>query len=188
MKQHIAFATVIAAALSVGVAAQQTSPQDQSSSDKTVTVVGCLQSAGGSPAGTTGTTGSTSGDQFILTDAQMQPASGGGMGEPTTPPTTEPNPTNPPTTPPTTEPSEPTGTSGSMAGKTFKLTDTQDDNLQQYVNQKVEIKGELQKKDEGAMSNPSATNPSASASDSSQQELKVSSVRSIAPSCSGGQN
>jgi hypothetical protein len=188
MKRNILFGSVLAAAMSVGAAAQSTAPQtppagsrDQASSAGTVTVTGCLKSGSGSPSAT-GTSGSTAGaagassaGSFILADATTG-AAGGAMGAPA-------------------------GTSGTApragSGSQYKLTGGSKDDLQKYVNSKVEIRGKIDSAagsstgGAAAGATPSPSSPGAPgaagatpSSSASGQTLQVDSVRQVAASCS----
>jgi hypothetical protein len=197
MKRNILFGSFLAAALSVGAAAQSASPQtppagsrDQAStSSQTVTVTGCLKSGSASPSAT-GTAGSTAGaagastaGSFILADATTG-AAGGAMGAPAG-----------------TTGSAPKAGASAASGKEFKLTGGNKDDLQKYVNSKVEIRGKIDSAAGGAMGGaPSPASPGAepaspgaapaspgaapSTSRASGQTLQVESVRQVAPSCS----
>jgi hypothetical protein len=174
MKRNILFGSLLAAALSVGVGAQQAPPPSagqagtgssagqekaQSSSRDQITVTGCLQPAGGA-SGATGTSGSASksskADDFILANATTG-AGAASAGAPAG------------------EAGAATGTAGS-GGSQYKLTGKTDE-LKQMVNSKVEIRGKLD-----SAAGASATG--APATSGSGQTLKVDSVKQIAASCS----
>lgn len=232
MKRNIAFATIFAASLAVGVAAQAPAQQQNPANDRPVTVTGCIQPGGGLNSGTVGTTGGS----FVLsnpaiTSTNSTPGSSAAnpmttppptttpptpptttpppttpptttpptttpptttpptMPPPTTPPTTTP-PDTPPTTPPATTPNAPVGTSGGAAAGTnaFALTGGEQQNLQQYVNQRVEIQGTF----ETPASATSAPTPSAEPgmpanANQPTRTLHITSVRTLAGSCGGGE-
>lgn len=198
MTRNVVFGTVFSAALAVGVAAQttgsqQTDPQSQQSQQgQQVTVQGCLQSAdiaggtaGTSGTGTSGTTGSQqsgSGAQFMLTNAKVTSGGTGGTGTSGTSGTGT---------------SGTSGTSSSMSDTKFKLTGGNQQELRQYVNSQVEIRGTLRQG--GASSGGTGTSGSGTGSGygtgSQQKEqsgmsdvktLRVTSVKQISPNCSGG--
>jgi hypothetical protein len=193
MKRQVLFGVIFSAALAVGVAAQSgaatsqdptptpptqqdpTRPpqQDptrepaQSSRPETITVTGCLESADAAPTGTSGTAGTSGtepaaprasgGGEFKLTNATMGSA-----------PSSE------------TEP-EPTGTSGASASS-YRLQGEKDE-LQKYVNSRVEIRGRLDSSRSPGSAGTSRPESAMSGQDSPR--LHVESVRQISASCSG---
>lgn len=209
MKRNLLFGTVFSAALAVGVAAQggstgttsggQTGMQNQQNQ---VTVTGCLQNAdmAGGTAGTSGsgTSGSTtsgsqtsasSSAQFMLTNAKMAKtgASASGTSSSGTSGTSG-------TT------SATSGTSGATSSNRFLLVGGTQQNLKQYLNSEVEVRGRLDQ-EKGGMSSGSAssgttssgtgsaagsaTGQSTSSQQSDAQKLHVTSVRQIASTCTG---
>jgi hypothetical protein len=172
-----AWTGVIAATVctfAIGLSAQSTSSSTSSTSRQSsstaadhITVTGCLQrDTMGSPAGATGTSGSTSASTsasgFVLNVSPSSSSTGSTAGGTTAGGTTA-------------------GTSGTSASS-YKL-DSDDAKLSPHVGHKVEITGTLDK----AMSSSSSTAPSgstSSASSSMSPKLKVDSVRMIASSCS----
>jgi hypothetical protein len=193
MKRQIFFGTMLSAALAVGVSAQQTPPSSASTpgqSDRTaqtVTVTGCLQSGSGAsgstasspagapagaPAGQAGATSSSSG-QYILANATT------GSGSSATG---------------TTGATPPAGASSSSAstGKSYKLVGGDSEDLKKYVNSKVEVTGTLDSKSSSSGAGSTGTTGSAGASSSSMAgsmpTLKVTSVRQVSGSCTGGEN
>jgi hypothetical protein len=151
------FGTVFAAAMAVGVGAQQTGTSqasDQSGNGRTVTVTGCLQSGSdmgggamtGSTAGTTGSTASTAGTSGSATgSAASNPASGAMTGS------SKYVLTNAAVSSEASGAETATGTSGSTADtslsgtKTFDLKGSSDkeDTWSKYVNHKVQVRGTL---------------------------------------------
>ena len=208
MKRQIFFGTLLSTALAVGVGAQQTPPSSSSSpgqsdrSGQTVTVTGCLQSGSGAsgstassptgaPAGQAGASSSSSrGGQFILANATMGSGSGSATG----------------TTGGTPPAGAPSSSSSSASGKSYRLTGGDTEDLQKYVNSKVEVTGTLQDSSRsssgstGATGSPSTgagagtgTTGSAAGSSSSSMagnmpQLRVTSVRQVSGSCTGGEN
>ena len=188
MKRQIFFGTMLSAALAVGVGAQQTPPSSSSSpgqSDRrgqSVTVTGCLQSGSGAsgstassptgaPAGQAGATSSSSG-QYILANATM------GSGSSATG---------------TTGATPSAGASSSAStGKSYKLVGGDSEDLKKYVNSKVEVTGTLDSKSSSSGAGSTGTTGSAGASSSSMAgsmpSLKVTSVRQVSGSCTGGEN
>jgi hypothetical protein len=204
MKRQFMFGTMLAAVMAVGVGAQQpgqagsAGQAGQSSSDqssKSVTVTGCLQSSPSSGAPATGdTTSRQSGSQaqYILTNASTASGTSGSSTG-----------------------AAGTGTSGATAGstrssagaaKTFRLQGGSSSDMQKYVNSKVEVTGTLASGSErgttgsatgsatgtgtGSSSTGSATgstSSSATAGMSGSQTLRVTSVRQVSESCSGGE-
>lgn len=183
MKGNVFFGTVFSAALAMSVAAAQTTgsqtdPQSQqkeqqSQQGQQVTVVGCLQSAdiAGGAAGTTGTgtTGTagqqTSRAQFMLTHAKI---TSGGMG---------------------TTGTGGTGTSGttgtSKADTKFLLMGGNQQELRQYVNSQVEIRGTWHESGAagGGAGTGYGTGTEKSSTSSDMKTLRVTSVKQISPTC-----
>ena len=187
MKRQIIFGTMLSAALAVGVGAQEppatpaqtpstpsTSSREsqQSDSAKTVTMSGCLQAAsssGGGAAAQPGAAGAGASSQaknFILASASpagsKTGAAPGAAGAPST---------------------STAGTTGS--GSTYRLTGGDDQNLDKYVGQRVEVTGTLSGRSMGSSSGAGAPGAGAGASGSSQSgpALNVSSVRATGESC-----
>ena len=201
MKRTHLFGTVLACTLAaaVGVGAQErptTSPSDQS---KTVVVTGCLKSGPASTtatAGTAGTTGTagTAGvtasasarGSFIITDAVV--------GDATSTTGATPSATGTSGTPPSAT------TPGGPAGKTYSLVGGQSTELQGLLNSKVEIRGTLDPSANRSApgstagtaptTTPPTTAPTTGAgttmsASSDHPQLRVTSVRQVAGSCSG---
>lgn len=192
MKRQIFFGTLLSTALAVGVGAQQTPPSSSSTpgqsdrSGQTVTVTGCLQSGSGAsgstassptgaPAGQAGATSSSSG-QYILANATM------GSGSSATG---------------TTGATPSAGASSSAStGKSYKLVGGDSEDLKKYVNSKVEVTGTLDSKSSSSGAGSTGTTGSAGAGASassssmagSMPSLKVTSVRQVSGSCTGGEN
>lgn len=167
----VACAVIVAFAVTL-IAQDSQRQKPSSSSAKDVTITGCIQRATETPAGTTGTTGTTRMDtKFVLKNAMMGPASGTST---TTPPSSPPSTTPPTTTPPTTTPPAATppaaGTSTMSSGTEYRL-DADDSKLSPHVGHKVEIKGKL---DETAGTSTTTMAP----------KLKVDSIKMISSSCS----
>ena len=197
MKRQFMFGTMLAAVMAVGVGAQQpTAGQAGQSSDQSsrpVTVTGCLQSAPSSGAPATGDTTSKpqsgSQAQYILTNATPATAGTSATGTAGTGATPGAGSTK--------------GSAG--AAKTFRLQGGDSSDLQKYVNSKVEVTGTLASSSERGTSGAagsatgagtgtgtgSATGSTASGATSgmsgSMQALRVTSVRQVAESCSGGE-
>jgi hypothetical protein len=188
MKRQIIFGTMLSAALAVGVAAQQppsapgqppstpstSSSQSQSDSAKTVTMTGCLQAASssgggaaaqpGAPGAPGAGAGASQAKSFILASASPAGSASKEPGAPGAPAATA-------------------GTSGS--GSTYRLTGGDDQNLEKYIGQRVEVTGRLSGRSAGSSSGAGAPGAGAGASGSSQSgpALSVSSVRSTGESC-----
>jgi hypothetical protein len=147
---------VMAASITVTAAAQppQTGQEKKSAQDQTVTVTGCLSNAAASGAtarGTTGT-GQTKGSeqQFLLTNATIGASP---------------------------DKTAPAGTTGT--GTTYRLTGGNREELQKYLNSRVEIRGTLQPRGESqAKEKPEQVPGKADA-----QMLRVTSVKQISPTC-----
>lgn len=197
MKRQIFFGTLLSTALAVGVGAQQTPPSSSSTpgqsdrSGQTVTVTGCLQSGSGAsgstassptgaPAGQAGATSSSSG-QYILANATM------GSGSSATG-TTGATPSAGAATP------SAGASSSASTGKSYKLVGGDSEDLKKYVNSKVEVTGTLDSKSSSSGAGSTGTTGSAGAGASSSSmagsmpSLKVTSVRQVSGSCTGGEN
>jgi hypothetical protein len=167
MRRHFLFATVLAAAFSVGASAQSGTGQsgqagqggtmaqgsyggEKQAKDQNVTVTGCIQNGSQSPSSPAGTSGSStsagsatssaSADQFVLANITGAPASLSGVDRVT------------------------------LSGK--------DSDLKKHVGHKVQITGKL----ENPTSSPTAS--STAGTSGSSGTLKVSSVKMLAESCS----
>jgi hypothetical protein len=179
MKRNILFGSVLAAALSVGLAAQSPAgaPQDPTAppssprpspsaqapsqkddSSKTVTVTGCLKSDSASATGTSGTAAPAGGGapaggaSSSKSEGFILANASTGSGSSTGAPGAA-------------------GTAGSSSSASqYKLSGGSKSDLTKYVNSKVEIKGKLDSAG-GAMSS------------SSSPTLQVDSVKQISPSC-----
>jgi hypothetical protein len=179
MKRNILFGSVLAAALSVGLAAQSPAgaPQDPTAppssprpspsaqapsqkddSSKTVTVTGCLKSDSASATGTSGTAAPAGGGapaggaSSSKSEGSILANASTGSGSSTGAPGAA-------------------GTAGSSSSASqYKLSGGSKSDLTKYVNSKVEIKGKLDSAS-GAMSS------------SSSPTLQVDSVKQISPSC-----
>ena len=157
MKRNIIFGSILAAALSVGVAAQSGSSAQSPSTaaeartNQMLTVTGCLQAAGAPSA--TGTSGSATSaskssssadaskaDDFMLMSAS-QSSAGSAMGH-ASGANTGSSSTSPSSSSPATR-----GTSGSSTMGTpstqYQLTGGDKDQLRRYANSKVEIHGQI---------------------------------------------
>ncbi|HTM01865.1 MAG TPA: hypothetical protein VL173_00055 [Vicinamibacterales bacterium] len=182
MKRHLTGAIAAAAGAAAFAmltqpvaAAQSPTPSTTStqtagtSADQRVTITGCVereadyrQSAGAGRAGAAGT-GVGAGNEFVLTNAMMSPASTGapaatsGAGAPSA-----------------------TGTAGT-AGKAYELTGTKEGDAAAFIGRKVEISG-IVKAATTAPGGPTADLPGSR--DLKLEELEVSSVRAAIGSCS----
>jgi hypothetical protein len=178
MKRNILFGSVLAAALSVGLAAQSPTgaPQDPAAppssprpspsaqapsakddSSKTITVTGCLQADTASPTGTTGAAAPAGGGAAAGGAASSKSEgfilANASMGSGAAA-------------------GGAAGTTGSSSSASqYKLTGGSKSDLTKFVNSKVEIKGKLDSAS-GAMS-----------SSSSGPTLHVDSVKQVSPSC-----
>ena len=207
MRRTLLFGTVFAAAMAVSVGAQSGSTQDRESQygarGKTVTLTGCLQSAGNS-SGSTSTTGSTAGSttsgsmtgstassaygsqkpagaNFVLKDVSMG---------------SEKNPSETSTTT-----SGATGTTGSTSAISsfssglWLIATSSTENWSKYLNHRVEVKGSLSESNSSSPSTTasgsttsSQTNPSSSYSaQSNMGTLNVTSIKEISGTCSPSQ-
>jgi hypothetical protein len=171
MRRHLLFATILAAAFSVGASAQSGTGQagqagqagtmaqgapgaEKQAKDQNVTVTGCIENGTQSPSTPAGTSGSTtpagsaasssSADQFVLSSITGAPASITGIDR------------------------------LSLSGK--------DSDLKKHVGHKVEITGKLE--NPSSPSSMAGAPPSTAGTSGSTETLKVSSVKMIAESCS----
>jgi len=184
MKRNILFGSVLAAALSVGLAAQSPTgaPQDPTappstsprpspsaqapsakddSSSKSVTVTGCLQADTASATGTSGTAAPAGGGAAAGGAASSSKSESFILA-------------NASTGSGASGAAGAAGTAGAASGSSasqYKLTGGSKSDLTKYVNSKVEIKGKLDSAG-GAMS-----------SSSSGPTLHVDSVKQVSPSC-----
>ncbi|HEX4566776.1 MAG TPA: hypothetical protein VH138_09090, partial [Vicinamibacterales bacterium] len=165
MRRHLLFATILAAAFSVGASAQSGTGQagqagqagtmaqsapgaEKQAKDQNVTVTGCIQTGTQSPSTPAGTSGSSAAtgsptsaaEQFVLANITGAPAPLSGMDR------------------------------VSLSGK--------DSDLKKHLGHKVEITGKLEKP-----STPPSPSSTAGTSGSSET-LKVSSIKMLAESCS----
>lgn len=177
MKRQIAIATAFSAALAVGAAAQTGTPQQQppqqqqSQRGEQVTMTGCLERATPSgTAGTTGTAGTAGQAEFILSHASRSGASGtaGTTGE------ARPSETRPST----------------MGDNKYRLMGGDREDLQKYLNSKVEIRGTLDRSSmstgagTGTGTGTGATGTRAGQTDTDKLPiLRVTSVRQVSPTC-----
>lgn len=193
MKRQYLFGTMMAITLAftaAGASALQDPTTQSAKDEKTVTVTGCLMPGAqpATPSGTAGTTGTTgtssaSASNFILTNAKMDSSSAStttGTSGSTVPSTT----------------SGTASSAGSAASKSFTLLGGDQSDLQKFVNSKVEIRGTIDRSAAGAYGGSTATgttppssNPSTASgmAASPAQQLRVTSVRQVSESCSGGQ-
>jgi hypothetical protein len=162
MKRELLFATVFAAALSMGASAQSGTGQagqagqggtmaqgvlgaEKQAKDQTVTVTGCVANGKEAAPGTAGTSGSSGGDQFVLTNVSGAPASLNATDRVT------------------------------LSGK--------DGDLKKHVGHKVEITGKWQNAGMPGSSSDTSSS-SATGTSGSSGSLKVSSIKMLAESCS----
>ena len=185
MKRHMILGTVFSAALAVGVSAQSTgaqstqpSSQKQSQQNQQVTVTGCLKDAdmaGGGTAGTSGTTGqatksSSSEAKFMLTDARVTGGSTGTAG---------------------TSGTATTGAAGASMNNKFLLMGGNQQDLEQYLNSEVEIRGTLQKQSASNRTGATGAGTGSMASGQSKTHenvpsIRVTSVKQTAKTCTSG--
>jgi hypothetical protein len=223
MKRHVLFGTMLSAALAVGLSAQtgsagsQTPGQQsqQSQNQQQVTVTGCLMEGAGTMAGasggtatatgsgtstgtgTSGTSGTQTGTQrsgsmdakFHLTNAQVTPSdktatSGTGTSGTGTSGTAS-------------------GTSGTTSEMKVQLVGGDNQDLQRYVNSRVEVRGTLMTNQDrnragagtgtatgtgtgtGTGTATGGTSSNRQGGDQMAQRVRVTSVRQIATSCTG---
>ncbi len=179
MKRAYVFGTALALALTGSVYAQQDqSAASSGQKDREVTVTGCLvpgAPGAGSAAGTAGTSGSssatTSASKFMLANASI--TSGPGA----------------------TSTSGTTGTSGSAgaassaaSGSSYNLIGGDSSDLDKNVNSKVEVRGVIEPASSSSAAGGSMTGGTSGATGAAAaKQLRVTSVRQLASSCSGGQ-
>jgi hypothetical protein len=162
MKLRVLSAVFASIACSVGVLAQDTSPQ---TTPKTITVTGCLQRAQASPTGTTGSTSSAASStepKFILTNASM------GSGSSSTS---------------TTAGTTGTASRSGMSANEYRL-DATDAKLSPHVGHKVEVTGTLDSSpSSSSTSSTSSTSATSSSTSSTAPKLKVDDVKMVAATC-----
>jgi len=173
MRHQFIFGTVLAAAMAVAVSAQSSYQSEKPSGKKeTVTLTGCVQKAD-QATGTAGTTGTTTppttppttttadtssaSNQFVLTNVMASTSSA----------TTTTGTTGATTTSP----------SASSYPNGLRLTPSASDDLQKFLNHKVEVKGTI----ENASSEMTA---GAAAGSTKPPTLRVSSIKELSDSCS----
>lgn len=165
MKRRGMLIAVMAASLTLTGAAQQaqTGQGSKDTKNQTTTVTGCLSNAvaaGTTASGTAGTSGQTKGNeqQFLLTNASI----GAGSDKTAT-----------------------AGTSGT--GTTYRLTGGNRDELQKFLNSRVEIRGTLQPRAEnpsgGRATATGKEKPEQAADPANMQTLRVTAVKQISPTC-----
>jgi len=154
------------------VAAQTPTSGSQSDRDRSITVVGCLERGDQSPAGTTGTSGTSTSarprGEWILTNATMGSGSSGSTSTTTT---------------------GSTGTSGTSSatgsGSSYVLVGKSDE-LSKHAGHKIEVTGKLDSNSSSSGSySTSGTTGTASASSSMSEakKLHVDSIRMISADC-----
>jgi hypothetical protein len=182
-------AATVGLAQTAGTSGTQTGTTGAQTKGKPITVSGCVQKA--SESGTTGTSGSAMGGaatKFELTNATiagggsgsaMGSASGTGTGTGSTG-----SATGSATGSTTGSASSASGTSGSGAGKTYRLEAT-DSQLAAHVGHKVEITGSIDEASASASAS-ATTSETAGTSGSARAtapRLKVESVKMVAATC-----
>lgn len=175
MKRQFGIATATAAffAASLVAAAAQTppptttqSPQSRTPSTDSVTVTGCLQPSSSASSATSSTATSSMTPSFVLANATMGSKGTGTTGTTGTTSTTATSPE-----------------SSAKANATYALLGS-DSDLKKHVGHKVEVTGKI---DSSSADRPSATTGTATATshDANAPKIQVSSIRMIAPDCSG---
>src|SRR5438094_4636810 len=150
------------------VAAQTSSSatSGQTSSDRPVTVTGCLQKGDqSSSSATTGTTGSASSAQFILANAK--PSSGSSTAGTTG-----------------TAPGGATTESSRMGGNKYQLEGSATE-LEKHVGHQIEVTGTIDRNASGSTAGGAAAGAAGSASSRSgaNPSLKVTSVKMVSSTC-----
>ncbi len=202
MKRNILFGSVLAAALSVGVAAQSgsTSPQSsnpaaQARTEQMLTVTGCLQPAdapsaiGTSGSATTSASADASkADDFILRKANVSSSMTGSSSARSTTGSSQ------------SESSSATrGTSGSTMGTPtteYQLSGGEKDQLRRYANSKVEIRGHIDTHanagsapqthagvDKGTTGSTMSGGNRMPQTNAASETLRIESIRQIAAGC-----
>lgn len=186
---------VALAGATVAAQAPSSATSQQSSSDRPITVTGCLQKGDqSSSSATTGTTGSSSSAQFILANAKM--SSGSSSSGSSTAGTTG-TAAGGTTAGGTTAGGATTGSeSGRMGGRSYIL-DASPSELQNHVGHQVEVTGTIDRSASSAYgSNPPSTAGGTTAGGTTtgaagstgsrsgaNQHLKVTSVKMISSTC-----
>jgi len=181
MRRHLLFATVLAAAFSVGASAQSGTGQsgqagqggtmaqgsyggEKQAKDQNVTVTGCIQNGSQSPSSPSGTSGSS-------TSAGSATSSSDTMG-------TAGSASNASRSSDQFVLANITGAPAPLSGVDRVTLSGKDSDLKKHVGHKVQITGKL----ENPSSQPTAS--STAGTSGSSQTLKVSSVKMLAESCS----
>lgn len=174
----VAFSTA-AFAQATASQAKPTTSTAQSTADQKVTVTGCVQRetdyrrARDAGRGGVAGTGIGAGNEFVLVNASMSPASG----SPATPGAAG---------------GKPTGTAGAAAaGAAYELTGANEGQAAQHVGRRVEIAGVLKAAEVGAAGRPTggatAGKPPAGVDVASEdlklREIEVSSIRQVEGTC-----
>jgi len=184
MRRHFMFATVLAAAMSVGASAQsgtgqagtagqggtmgQSEPsrsaeKQAKNKNETVTLTGCIQSGtqtSSSTAGTSGTSASSSSSGTMGTAGNASGAAGAQFVL-----------------------ANITGAPASLSGANSVALSGKEKDLQKHVGHKVEITGKLEATSPRASSSYGGA-PGAAGTSGSAETLKVSSIKMLAESCS----
>jgi len=201
MDKKVWIGACVAVALAGATVAAQTpssATSQQSSSDRPITVTGCLQKGDqSSSSATTGTTGSSSSAQFILANAKM---SSGSSGSGSTAGTTG-TAAGGTTAGGTTAGGATTGSeSGRMGGRSYIL-DASPSELQNHVGHQIEVTGTIDRSASSSYGNPPSTAGgttaggttaggtttgaagSTGARSGANQHLKVTSVKMVSSTC-----
>ena len=175
MRRHLLFATVLAAAFSVGASAQSGTGQagqagqagtmaqgasgaEKQAKDQNVTVTGCIKNGPQSPSSPAGTSGSSTSAAATSGSDAMASASRSGADQFVL--------------------TNITGAPATLSGMDRVALSGKDSDLKKHVGHKVEITGKLEKP--GTSPSPSST----AGTSGSPETVKVSSIKMLAETCS----
>jgi len=178
MKRHLLFATVLAAAFSVGASAQSGTGQagqagqaqpsygaEKQAKDQNVTVTGCIQGSSESPSSPAATSGSSTSAGSATSGSDTMGAAGSASSAARS-------------SADKFVLTNITGAPASLSGADRVTLSGKDSDLKKHVGHKVEITGKLENPSSAKTSSPTA------GTSGSAETLKVSSVKMLAESCS----
>ena len=182
MKRHLLFATILAAAFSVGASAQSGTGQagqagqggttaqgsygaEKQAKDQNVTVTGCIQSGTQSPSSPAGTSGSSTSAGSATSSADTMGTAGSASNASRS-------------SADQFVLTNLTGAPASLSGMDRVTLSGKDNDLKKHVGHKVQITGKLENPSSAKTSSPTA------GTSGSAETLKVSSVKMLAESCS----
>ena len=165
-------------AVAIAESAQQpptTTEQKASTDSPIVMIAGCVQKETDVLKRSPAATNAGMGDEFVLTNAALNPASSATDRPPT-------DVTNPPTTP--TEPAATSGSSGNL-GRVYRVTGDKEADLKGFVGQRVEITGTFKDKDavKDQVSSVGTSGRTGDLTPANTPEVIVTAVKPVAGTC-----